>query len=123
MYTFTDRIQNGVKMDIRKRKLRGIFVLSVLIILCLCVASVISYFVPQKSADALISASPVVSIGELLIDGYETVTNTDSKHIFNKDKLTELYKAINPSGADINSIKGLGTKTSADFRANNAEKI
>ena len=65
-------------MDIRKRKLRGIFVLSVLIILCLCTASVLSFFTPNKSAESIAVGnidSQSTNLGEMLLDGYENDTS------------------------------------------------
>ncbi|MDE7216411.1 MAG: hypothetical protein K2O08_06340, partial [Clostridia bacterium] len=103
-------------MDIRKRRIKGIFVLSVLIILCLFIASVFSMFIPQKTTNAIISSSSVVEVEELLNTGYENY-NDNSKNIFNKNNIRLLYeKLTGESGANFNTVKSLGTKTSADFR-------
>ena len=80
-------------MDIRKRKIKGIFVVSVLIILCLCVASVLGMFVPHKSAIAVSDIDATLSIGELTLDGYEN-ESINSRKIFNRDNLTKLYIAL-----------------------------
>ena len=49
-------------MDIGNKKLKGIFVLSVLIILCFCVAGVLSFFTPNKTAQGLTDSSQAVQI-------------------------------------------------------------
>ena len=84
-------------MDIRKRKTRGVFVLLVFVILCLCEASVLSLFVAHNKADASTSMTNVVQIDELLLDGYENEPST-SKRIFNDDNLKKLYKLITGNG-------------------------
>ncbi|MDE7337026.1 MAG: hypothetical protein K2N32_02810, partial [Clostridia bacterium] len=71
-------------MDIRKRKVKGIYVLSVLIILCLCLASILSLFVSQKSANALTDTSLATNIG----DGKEMWLDEIGK--FDKDVFEDL---------------------------------
>ena len=106
-------------MDIRKKKIRGIFVLSVLIILCLGMASVLSFFTPNKSADAIIDISLQNNIDELLISGYENESNT-SKRIFDSERLTELFSSItNIGNATITQVENAGVKNSDDFRSFN----
>ena len=107
-------------MDTRKRKLRGIFVLSVLIILCLSVASVISYFIPNKSADAISDLSTATNIGELLLDNYATRAD---KMVFNSDKLSTLYKQLTGT-ATYDKVEELSEKTlnGNNFRTNNNGK-
>ena len=107
-------------MDIRKRKLRGIFVLSVLIILCLSVASVISYFIPNKSADAISDLSNATNIGELLLNDY--TTRTDNM-VFNGSNLELLYKQLTGT-ATYDKVEELSEKTlnSDNFRTNNDGK-
>ncbi|MDE5616942.1 MAG: hypothetical protein K2I78_04060, partial [Clostridia bacterium] len=105
-------------MDIRKRKIKGIFVLSVLIILCLFTATILTMFIPQKSADAIVNSSPVVEVGELLKSSYESDSNGENP--FNKENLKKLYeKLTGETGANFSAVKSLGTKTSADFRSKN----
>lgn len=73
-------------MDIRKRKLRDIFVLSVLIILCLCTASVLSFFTSNKTANAILAddiATSSTNLDEMLLDGYENDTTGKGK-VFDK---------------------------------------
>ncbi|MDE5990005.1 MAG: hypothetical protein K2H36_00290, partial [Clostridia bacterium] len=78
-------------MDIRKRKVKGIFVLSVLIILCLCTVSVLTCFTSSKSADAISDLSSTTNIGELLLDNYATRAD---KMVFNGSNLELLYKQL-----------------------------
>ncbi len=108
-------------MDIRKRKLRGIFVLSVLIILCLCTASVLSFFTPNKSAESIAVGnidSQSTNLGEMLLDGYE---NDTSGKAFNAKVFLSLISQIsgvkNPNKDTIDNLTTI--KTSADFRTNN----
>ncbi len=107
-------------MDIRKRKLRGIFVLSVLIILCLSVASVISYFIPNKSADAISDLSTATNIGELLLNNYATRAD---KMVFNGSNLELLYKQLTGT-ATYDKVEELSENTlnSDNFRTNNDGK-
>ncbi len=113
-------------MDIGNKKLKGIFVLSVLIILCLGMASVLSFFTPDKSADAIIDISLQNNIDELLISGYENESNT-SKRIFDSERLTELFSRITGiQNATLSDVKNAGTRTSAQFRGygmNNGKEI
>ncbi|MDE5616568.1 MAG: hypothetical protein K2I78_02125, partial [Clostridia bacterium] len=91
-----------------------------LIILCLCVASVISYFVPNKSADAIVDLSNTTNIGELLVDNYATRAD---KMVFNGSNLELLYKQMTGT-ATYEKVKELakGTLDSNNFRTNNSGK-
>ncbi|MDE6758150.1 MAG: hypothetical protein K2J89_02585, partial [Clostridia bacterium] len=103
-------------MDIRKRKVKGIFILSVVMILCLYIAVISSMIIPHKSADAIIDLNSQINIDELLIDGYEDELST-SKRIFDLDNLTELFSRItNIDDATIDDVKSVGTRTSEQFR-------
>ena len=107
-------------MDIRKRKIKGIFVLSVLVILCLCVASVISYFTPNNSASAISDSSSATYIGELLSNNYAT---REDKMLFNGVNLDILYKQLTGT-ATYEKVKELSVKTlnGDNFRTNNGGK-
>ncbi len=102
-------------MDIRKKKIRGIFVLSVLIILCLGVASILSFFTPNKSADAIASGVSVTNIGKLLMDNYE-----NGGDVFNGNQLDKLYSQLtgkpNATYADVEAA-AKNIKTSEDFQS------
>ncbi|MDE5616539.1 MAG: hypothetical protein K2I78_01975, partial [Clostridia bacterium] len=104
-------------MDIRKRKIKGIFVLSVLVILCLCVASVLSMFALDRKAEAVSSGVTTTNIGELLVDNYATRAD---KMVFNGSNLELLYKQMtgipNASYDDVVTA-AKEKKTSADFRS------
>ncbi|MDE5616679.1 MAG: hypothetical protein K2I78_02700, partial [Clostridia bacterium] len=102
-------------MDIRKRKIKGIFVLSVLIILCLCVASVLNMFALERKAEAVSSGAATTNIGDLLIKNYE---NNSKK--FDRDKLDKLYAQItgieNATYANVLDAAE-AIKTSENFRS------
>ncbi|MDE6758040.1 MAG: hypothetical protein K2J89_02020, partial [Clostridia bacterium] len=101
-------------MDIRKKKFKGICLISVLIISCLCMASVLSCFIPKTFSIAISDVNSQVKIDELLVE------NESSKIIFDTDKLIQLYNALfKIKNIDRNTLKSIGTKTSADFRSNN----
>ena len=81
-------------MDIGNKKLKGIFVLSVLIILCLGMASVLSFFTPNKSAESIAVGnidSQSTNLGEMLLDGYE---NDTSGKAFNAKVFLSLISQI-----------------------------
>ncbi|MDE7336860.1 MAG: hypothetical protein K2N32_01965, partial [Clostridia bacterium] len=104
-------------MDIRKRKVKGIYVLSVLIILCLCLASVMNMFVSERKANALIAGASTTNIGELLLDNYATRAD---KMVFNGDNLSILYQKLTRT-ANYEEFKKIAADTlnSDDFRTNN----
>ena len=110
-------------MDIRDKKLRGVFTLSVLIILCLSVASVSMFYMPNSTANAITNIpSQSTNLGEMLLDGYE---NDATGKVFNAKVFLSLISQI--SGVESpnkNTIDGLTTtKTSADFRTLNGKDI
>ncbi|MDE5616741.1 MAG: hypothetical protein K2I78_03035, partial [Clostridia bacterium] len=112
-------------MDIRKRKIKGIFVLTALLILCLCGASVLSFFTPKKTVNAIKIeniASQSTNLGEMLLDGYENDPTGIGK-IFDGDIFWELVSQIsgvsNPNESTLDNLTM--PKTSADFRTNNNE--
>ncbi|MDE5617122.1 MAG: hypothetical protein K2I78_04965, partial [Clostridia bacterium] len=76
-------------MDIRKRKIKGIFVLSVLIILCLCVASVLSFFMSQQPAEALKDTSAAIKVGDG-VDIWNSANDMLNINVFN-DLTTKLF--------------------------------
>ena len=49
MYTFPDRPKNGVKMNIKNRKFKGYLTLSILLILCLIMASAMTLFATNNA--------------------------------------------------------------------------
>ncbi|MDE7079045.1 MAG: hypothetical protein K2O95_02895, partial [Clostridia bacterium] len=110
-------------MDIRKRKLKGFFVLSALVIVCLCFVSAVSFFVPQNTANAitdtdLSAGTKYVNLGDLLLANYQNKSRT-----FNGNQLDLLYSALlGSAGKTLNDVKTAtsGTsavKTSDDFRS------
>ncbi|MDE6614704.1 MAG: hypothetical protein K2K24_04255, partial [Clostridia bacterium] len=104
-------------MDIRKRKLKGYVALSILIIMCLIMASAMTFFMPNNNAKA-ISESSVARVDELLLSGYENATKNSP--IFNLHSLTDLYsKLTGESKADISKVGALGTKDASYFRDKN----
>ena len=113
-------------MDIRKRKLKGGFVLSVLIILCLCGASVLSFFTSNKTANAILAddiATSSTNLDEMLLDGYENDTTGKGK-VFDKKTFWKLIEQIsgvsNPNESTLDNLTM--PKTSADFRTLNGGK-
>ncbi|MDE5616313.1 MAG: hypothetical protein K2I78_00825, partial [Clostridia bacterium] len=109
-------------MDIRDKKSKGIFVLSVLMILCICFVGAVSFFAQQDMANAITDAdladtTKYFDLGDLLFNGYEAKSK-----IFNGDQLDMLYAALlGKAGKTINDIKSAtnGTnavRTSSDFR-------
>ena len=109
-------------MDIKKNKTRGVFVLSVLIILCLSVASVISFYSTKNNANAIKVEnipSQSTNLGEILLDGYENDTTGKGK-VFDGEVFWALISQIsNVSNPNMDTINGLTTKTSTDFRGYN----
>ncbi|MDE7079701.1 MAG: hypothetical protein K2O95_06270, partial [Clostridia bacterium] len=107
-------------MDIRKRKVKGIFVLSVLIILCLCTVSVLTCFTSSKSADAVIDLSSTTNIGELLLKNYET---RNDNRVFDKDTLSKLYKQMTGEETYEKVVPlSSGTLNGDNFRSRNGGK-
>ena len=86
----------GVRMDIKKNKTRGFFALSVLIILCLSVASIMSFYSPKDNANAFIAnniPSQSTNLGEMLLEGYEEDT-TGKGNVFDKEIFWELVSQV-----------------------------
>ncbi len=106
----------------KKRRKGGYFLLSMSIILCLCMASLIVLFMPNNITEATLSTSNSISIPELLVDGYEDLPSGSSS-VFNSDNVTQLLEKISGvDGANIATIKELGTKDSSFFRGKNGNK-
>ncbi len=98
----------------KKRRKGGYFLLTVGLMLCLIIASMVCLYVPRNSADAMASGAQTTNIGDILLDNYE------SKHKkFNGNQLDKLYAQItgiaNATYADVVSAAS-AIKTSADFR-------
>ena len=107
-------------MDIRKKKIKGIIIVSLLIIACFCMASVIAVFIPNKTADAIYDLSSCTNIGELLSKDYAT---REDKMIFNSNNLDLLYKQLTGT-ATYDKVLELSEKTlnGDNFRTNNNGK-
>ncbi|MDE7337332.1 MAG: hypothetical protein K2N32_04375, partial [Clostridia bacterium] len=110
-------------MDIRKKKIKGLFVVTVLIILFLCGASVLSFFTPNKIANAILLdniENGSTNLGEMLLEGYEEDTTGNGK-VFDKKIFWELIKQIsgipNPNDSTLDNLTT--PKTSDDFRTLN----
>ncbi|MDE6757644.1 MAG: hypothetical protein K2J89_00030, partial [Clostridia bacterium] len=99
-------------MDIRKKKFKGICLVSALVILCFL--SVISFFMPNNSADAVSDSS---STRELLLTNY--ATRSDGL-VFDGDNLSVFYKQLTGT-ATYEKVEELasGKLNSDNFRANN----
>ncbi|MDE6758191.1 MAG: hypothetical protein K2J89_02800, partial [Clostridia bacterium] len=105
-------------MNIRKRKIRGYFALTVILITCLCIVSAMSFFMPYKRTEAISDLQQVKDLGNLLVDNYE-----EKGKIFDGNQLSKLYSALlSEDGATYADIKSAtsganGVKTSEDFRS------
>ncbi len=112
-------------MDIKKNKTRGFFALSVLIILCLSVASIMSFYSPKDNANAFIAnniPSQSTNLGEMLLEGYEEDT-TGKGNVFDKEIFWELVSQVtgveNPNANTLNNLDLTTETTSNDFRTFN----
>ena len=118
-------------MDIRKRKLKGYVALTVLIIVCLVMASAMTFFAIDNTANAFqdndytaLTANDNKTT-EMLLDGYADDT-TGKGNVFNGEIFWKLVSKIsgvtNPTAA---TLEGLGSteKTSADFRTYNGADV
>ncbi|MDE6758019.1 MAG: hypothetical protein K2J89_01915, partial [Clostridia bacterium] len=102
-------------MDIQSRGLKRSFLISMLIILCLIMASAMTFFGLSKDASVLAATSSFVEVDELLIDGYES--KPQNSKIFNADSLADLFeKLTGNSNSTITDVKNLGTKDASYFR-------
>ncbi|MDE5990171.1 MAG: hypothetical protein K2H36_01135, partial [Clostridia bacterium] len=81
-------------MDIRKRKIKGYFVLSAIVILCLCFVSAVSFFAPQNAVDGAVISNATKINTDLLLTSRDT---TVGGRVFNADALSELYKELGAS--------------------------
>ncbi len=108
-------------MDIRKKKFKGVFLITTLIILCLCFISIVSIFVNNKTAYAIANYEQTVEIGDITLSDYASSNRTDGK-VFDGDKIFDIYERLtNQIGANFNTVKGMSATglTSDDFRTNN----
>ena len=93
-------------MDIRDKNLRGIFVLLVLIILCLSVASNI-LFAQNKFNNAVADITSITHVDEILIRGYEN-ESANSKRVFEKKNITKLFEKLSGiTNAKASDLRGL----------------
>ncbi|MDE7336877.1 MAG: hypothetical protein K2N32_02050, partial [Clostridia bacterium] len=105
-------------MDIRKKKIKGYFALTVILIMCLCIVSAMSFFMPYERAEAISDLQQVKDLGNLLVDNYE-----EKEKIFDGNQLSKLYSALlSEDGATYADVKSAtsganGVKTSEDFRS------
>ncbi|MDE5990675.1 MAG: hypothetical protein K2H36_03710, partial [Clostridia bacterium] len=105
-------------MDIRKKKIKGYFALTVILITCLCIVSAMSFFMPYKRTEAISDLQQVKDLGNLLVDNYE-----GKEKIFDGNQLSKLYSALlSEDGATYADVKSAtsganGVKTSEDFRS------
>ncbi|MBD5087160.1 MAG: hypothetical protein HDT32_07425 [Clostridiales bacterium] len=110
-------------MDIKKRKLKGYVALSILLILCLIMASAMTFIAPNN-ANAFTSSTTVASqstnLGELMLDGYE---NSEDGKVFNSDVFWKLVRLVTgDSKANKSTLKNWsGTRTASQFRTSNAD--
>ena len=108
-------------MDIGNKKTKAIIVLSLLMILCLCMASVLSFLTPNKSAEAVGNFRDTINVDNILLENYET----NSKK-FNGHQLDKLYSLITGvKNATYEDVLGAvkSPKTSEYFRTKNGKDI
>ena len=111
-------------MDIRKRKLKGYIALSVLIIVCMLLASAMSFFMPNNNAEAIKAenmSSQSTNLGEMLLDDYK---NSGNGKAFNVAVFWDLISQISKGSVNATNQSGLSDlgKTeinSANFRSYN----
>ncbi|MBD5100336.1 MAG: hypothetical protein HDT29_03545, partial [Clostridiales bacterium] len=113
-------------MNIKTRKLKGYIALSILLILCLIMASAMTFYAPNNDAEAIAVEnmdSQAADLGNLLLDGYENDTTGTGK-VFNGDVFWKLVEKVTDSTSyNKNNIDTLtAVKTSADFRSKNGNK-
>ncbi|MDE7216392.1 MAG: hypothetical protein K2O08_06245, partial [Clostridia bacterium] len=91
-------------MDIRKKKIKGIFVLTVLIILCLFGASVMSFFTPGLSANANETSgfTEVMNGDDLLLNDYKT---RQDGMVFDGKVLADLYTKLCGEGKTYENVR------------------
>ncbi|MBD5101060.1 MAG: hypothetical protein HDT29_07455, partial [Clostridiales bacterium] len=103
-------------MDIRKRKLKGYIALSILIIVCMLLASAMTFFTSNNNAEAIEIENGFISVlngRDLLEANYETNNNGS---IFDRKVLYEIYSKLsgeNSTYANIESdskLKKAGTE-------------
>ena len=98
-------------MDIRNKRLKGYFVLSVLIIACLIMASLVVFIAPKNNAEAIKSMTDTVDLGDLML------SESKNGKIFDGDVLQKLYSYMTGnSNAAFDDVKNAGTKDSNFFR-------
>ncbi|MBD5099903.1 MAG: hypothetical protein HDT29_01170, partial [Clostridiales bacterium] len=113
-------------MEIKKKKLKGYIALSILIIVCMLIASAMTFFMPNKNAEAIKIEnmnSQATDLGNLLLNGYENDA-TGTGYVFNGDVFWKLVEKVTDSANyNKNNIGTLSAvKTSADFRRKNNNK-
>ncbi|MBD5087056.1 MAG: hypothetical protein HDT32_06870 [Clostridiales bacterium] len=120
-------------MDIRKRKLKGV-ALTVLIIVCLVMASAMTFFAIDNTANAFQNNDYTALTAndnkttEMLLDGYEKDTTGRGK-VFNGEIFWKLIEKVsggavkNKTQLDSWSIQEGQEKTSADFRTYNGADV
>ncbi|MDE6614025.1 MAG: hypothetical protein K2K24_00795, partial [Clostridia bacterium] len=97
-----------------------------MIIMCLIMASAMTFFMPNKNAEAFQGTTNIASqstnLGEMLLSGYEN--RTDGK-TFDGNVFWKLVSQITGvSNPNVSTLAGLGNtdRTSANFRSNNGNK-
>ena len=89
----------------KKRRKGGYFLLTVGLMLCLIIASMVCLYIPKNSADAVASGAGTTDIGDILLNNYES---RDKK--FNGNQLDILYAQItgkaNATYADVVAAAG-----------------
>ena len=109
-------------MGMSKKRFRGCFALSLLVILCLIIASALTFFAPTNNANAITDtdlnlANKYINLGNLLFNDYE-----NKSKIFNGNQLDALYSALlGETGKTYDDIKTAtsgrnAVKTSENFR-------
>ncbi len=104
-------------MDIRNRKLRGVVVLSLLIILCLFTTIILNTFSYERRVVAVSTGAPTTNIGDLLFSNY---ADRPDKKFFDGEQLDKLYAQItgkeNATYKDVEDA-AKEIKTSENFRS------
>ncbi|MDE5549360.1 MAG: hypothetical protein K2J13_03810, partial [Clostridia bacterium] len=95
-------------MDIQKRKLKGYIALSVLIIMCLIMASAMTFFLPNKNAEAYTSANLPSSIGQIYNAEYNIFDKYNLDVLATKGGFTDFDDMVSKATSGT-------TKTATDF--------
>ena len=100
----------GYKMDTRKKRIRGYFTLSVLLILCLCLVSAVVYIAPNSFNNTQMSVEDgdqqsYELLASSTTSSYGTFANKSKYTFTDKDKISAYRSSADGSGTDITSIE------------------